>query len=126
MSHFATIQTQVRDLDALKAACEELGLEVVKNADARGYGSNRLKGEVVIRLKGPYDIAVNAQDNGTFGLTCDWWGGHVEKEAGKNYGRILQLYGVHKATREARRKGYTVRRKLHGDGSIRLTIGGVR
>ena len=37
---------------------------------------------------------------------------------GKNYGRLLQYYGVHKATREARRKGYTVRQ--HTDGSLAI------
>ena len=126
MSHFTTIQTQVRDVSALRAACEELGLRVLINTQARGYSSNRLSGDLVIRLNGPYDIAVNRQSDGTFGLTCDWYRGHVEREVGKNYGRILQLYGVHKASREARRKGYTTRRQTLKDGSIKLTIGGVR
>lgn len=126
MSHFTTIETQIRDIASLRVACGELGLSVVENTEARGYGTKRHRGEHVIKLTGPYDIAVNSQDNGSLGFTCDWWGGHVEKEVGKGYGRILQLYGVHKATREAKRKGYTVRRKQHQDGSIRLTIGGVR
>jgi hypothetical protein len=38
---------------------------------------------------------------------------------------LLQLYGVHKAMREARRKGYIVQRKSQQDGSIKLVIGGV-
>ena len=83
MSHFTTIQTQIRDVSALRAACQELGLTVDTNTTARGYGSNKLKGELVIRLKGPYDIAVNQQPDGNFGLTTDWWAGHVEKEVGK-------------------------------------------
>lgn len=126
MSHFTTIQTQIRDISALRAACSELGLTITPNTQARGYGSNRIKGDLVIRLNGPYDIAVNEQPDGSFGLTCDWWGGHVEKEVGKNYGRLLQLYGVCKAQAEAKRKGYTTRRQTLKDGSIKLTIGGVR
>lgn len=126
MSHFTTIQTQIRDVSALRAACEELGLGVLANTQARGYGGNKLNGDLVIRLNGPYDIAVNSQQDGSFGLTCDWWGGHVEQEAGKAYGKLLQLYGVHKAQAEARRKGYTSRRQSLKDGSIKLTIGGVR
>lgn len=126
MSHFTTIETQIRDGAALRSACEELGLIVESEAEARGYGSNKLKGDLVIRLKGPYDIAVNQQEDGTFGLTCDWWGGHVERELGKNFGRLLQLYAVHKAQAEARRKGYTTRRRTLGDGSIKIVIGGVR
>ena len=126
MSHFTTIQTQIRDISALRAACNELGLKIATRTTARGYGGNKHKGDLVIRLNGPYDIAVNEQKDGSFGLTCDWWGKHVEREVGKNYGKLLQLYGVCKAQSEARRKGYTTRRQALKDGSIKLTIGGVR
>jgi hypothetical protein len=125
MSHFTTIQTQIKDIAALRTACAELGVELIENGVARGYGSNTNKGDLVIRLKGPYDIAVNRQPDGSFGLTTDWWDGHVEREVGANYGRLLQLYAVHKAQAEARRKGYTTRRQTLGDGSIKLVIGGV-
>ena len=126
MSHFTTIQTQIRDVSALRTACQEMGLAVETTAFARGFASNQLKGDLVIRLKGPYDVAVNQQSDGTFGLTCDWWNGHVAREIGKNYGLLLQLYAVHKAQAEARRKGFTTRRQALGDGSIKLVIGGVR
>ena len=126
MSHFTTIQTQLRDIPALRAACHELGLDLLTDAEARGYGSNRRRAGHVIRLKGPYDIAANRQEDGTYGLTTDWWGGHVEKEVGTGYGKLLQLYGVYKAQAEARRKGYTTRRQGLKDGSVKLTIGGVR
>lgn len=126
MSHFTTIQTQIRDEAALRAACAELGVELIANAQARGYGLNRRTGDYVIRLKGPYDIAVNRQPDGAFGLTTDWWDGHVAREVGPRFGRLLQLYGVHKARIEAQRKGYTVQRQTLGDGAIKLVIGGVR
>ncbi len=125
MSHFATVRTQIRDAAALRAACAELGLTLNENAVARGYGTNKVNGDLVIRLKGPYDIAVIKQDDGNYGLTTDWWGGHVEREVGKDYGRLLQLYAVHKAQIEARRKGLTVRRQALGDGSVKLVIGGL-
>ncbi|MEI6809736.1 MAG: DUF1257 domain-containing protein [bacterium] len=125
MSHFTTIETQIKDILALANACIEMGLTLSGNAEARGYGSNTLKGDYVIRLKGPYDIAVNLQKDGSYGLTTDWWDGHVEKEVGKAYGRLLQLYAVHKASIEARRKGHTVRRQQMQDGSIKVSIGGM-
>jgi hypothetical protein len=125
MSHFATIQTQIKDIQALREACAEMGLLVLQNTEARGYADNRHRGEYVIALKGPYDIALNRQPDGTYGLTTDWWEGHVEKEVGKDYGKLLQLYGVHKAIREARQKGYSVQRTVLKDGAIKLTIGGV-
>ena len=125
MSHFATITTQIKDLAALKSACAELGLEVVARATARGYSTNTIPGEHVIRLKGPYDIAVNRRPEGTHGLTTDWWDGHVEKEVGPAFGRLLQLYAVHKATTEARKRGHSVQRKVQRDGAIKLVIGGL-
>jgi hypothetical protein len=126
MSHFTTIETQIRDAAALREACQELGVELLENAVARGYGSNTRKGDLVIKLTGPYDIAASKQPDGTYELVTDWWGKHVEREVGKGYSKLLQLYGVYKAQAEARRKGYTTRRQALKDGSIKLTIGGVR
>ena len=125
MSHFTTIQTQIKDIDALRDACKELSLELLQNAEARGYGSNLQRGEFVIRLRGPYDVALNRQSDGTYGLSTDWWDGHMEKEVGTNYGRLLQLYAAHKTTREAQKRGLRVHRTARTDGSIKLTIGGM-
>ncbi len=125
MSHFTTIRTQIKDIEALRETCAELKVELLQNAEARGYGGGRQFGEFVIRLKGPYDVALHRQSNGTYGLSTDWWDGHVEKELGTNYGRLLQLYAVHKTGREARKRGLNVQRTLRTDGSIKLTIGGL-
>ncbi|MEA3213248.1 MAG: hypothetical protein QOE70_6305 [Chthoniobacter sp.] len=125
MSHFTTITTQIKDIQALRPAIEELGFTLLENAQARGYSGNSHHGDFVIGLKGPYDIALNKQPDGTYGLTCDWWNGHVEKEVGKGYGKLLQLYAAHKATMEARKRGHLVQRKKQHDGTIKLTITGV-
>lgn len=130
MSHFVTIQTQVRDVAALEDACAELGVELLHDAEARGYANQSRHGDLVIRLNGHYDIAANRESEGVetetasapYTLTTDWWGGHVEKEVGPNYGRLLQLYGVHKTMREASRKRLRVTRRQETDGSIRLTL----
>lgn len=122
MSHFTTIKTQIKDVEALRSAVNELGLQLLANTEARGYISNKTKGDFVIRLKGPYDVALNQQPDGTYGLTTDWWDGHVEKEVGSNFGRLLQLYGVHKATVEAKKKGYSVLRRHQPNGSIKLIL----
>ena len=49
----------------------------------------------------------------------------MEKEVGQNFGRLLQLYAVHKATAEARKRGHSVKRKAAQGGAIKLVIGGV-
>jgi hypothetical protein len=122
MSHFATIAVEVKDIAALRAACQELGLDVTENAEARGYGSNKIHGDHVIRLKGPYDVALQRQTDGNYTLTADLWQGHVEKELGSGFGRLKQIYGVHKATIEARRRGMSVRRQNRADGTIRVAL----
>ena len=125
MSHFTSIQTQICDLDSLADACKELGVELIRGGEARGYAGQTRKGDAVVRLKGPYDIALNRQKDGNYALATDWWNGHVEKEVGTNFARLLQLYGVHKTMREARKKGYLASRKTLPNGAIKLTIGGV-
>ena len=125
MSHFTTINTQIKDIEALRQACHELGLELLANAEARGYAGALQRGEYVIRLKGPYDVALNRQTHGSYGLSTDWWDGQVEQEVGKDYGKLLQLYGVHKATSEARKKGLSVLRRHQPNGSIKLALMGV-
>ncbi len=59
MSHFTTIQTQIRDLDALQDACVELGLKLQPDFHCRGYAGVTRRAPYIIQLKGPYDIAVD-------------------------------------------------------------------
>jgi hypothetical protein len=122
MSHFTTIKTQIKDIGALRSACQELGLTLLQSAEARGYYESKTKGDYVIRLKGPYDVALNKRPDGSFGLTADLWNGHVEQEVGLGYGKLLQLYAVHKAINEARKRGHLVHRTQQPNGSIKLCI----
>ncbi|MEI6820016.1 MAG: DUF1257 domain-containing protein [Verrucomicrobiota bacterium] len=126
MSHFTTIQTQIRDLEALRDASVELGLQLLANTKCRGYAGVTRLAPHVIKLKGPYDIAVepDKENPGSYGLTTDWWDGHVAKEVGTGYGRLLQSYGIHKTMREARTRGLRVSRKQEQDGSVLLTLEG--
>jgi hypothetical protein len=127
MSHFTPIQTQIRDLDALQDACSELGLGFTANAKCRGYAGVTRLAPHVIELKGPYDIAVEPSkenDGIGYGLTTDWWDGHVAKEVGIGYGRLLQSYGIHKTMREARSRGLRVHRNQEQDGGVLLTLEG--
>ncbi len=126
MSHFTTIQTQIKDIEALRDACAELGLRLVPDSNCRGYGGVVRPAPHVIKLNGPYDIAVDPPpgNNGTIGLTTDWWDGHVAREVGENYGRLLQAYGVNKTIREARLRGLRTIRRNEADGTVLLTLEG--
>ena len=126
MSHFTTIKTQIRDLDALNDACVEMGFKFQQNCKCRGYAGVTRLAPHVIRLKGPYDIAVDPspENDGSYGLTTDWWDGHVAKEVGTGYGRLLQAYGVNKTIREAALRGLRATRRIEADGSVLLTLEG--
>jgi hypothetical protein len=126
MSHFTTIKTQIKDLDALRDATVEMGFQLLKDSNCRGYAGVNRKAPHVIQLKGPYDIAVepSKENDGSYGLTTDWWDGHVAKEVGTGYGRLLQSYGIHKAILEARSRGLRSTRRIEADGSVLLTLEG--
>ena len=122
MSHFTTIEIEIRDIEALEYTCEELGVGLEKNAEARGFGNNRRKADYVIRLNGPYDVALNKQSDGSYKVETDLWNKSVEKELGSGLGRLKQMYAVNKATREARRKGYSVTKEVLPNKNIRLRV----
>jgi Protein of unknown function (DUF1257) len=126
MSHFTSIKTEVRDLDALALACVELDLKLQPDVPCRGYAGVHRKAERTISLRGPYDIAVDPspEKDGTYALTTDWWDGHVAKEVGVGYGRLLQAYGIHKTFREAHARGLRATRRLEADGSVLVTLEG--
>ena len=125
MSHFTKIDVQITDVSALLGACAELGLELQYNAEARGYGNNRRKGRYVIRLSGPYDIAINPDKDGHWQLETDFWQGHVERELGTNLGKLRQAYAVRKTMAEAQKRNLRVRRKKLPDGRVRLAVSGM-
>ena len=126
MSHFTTIQTQIKDLDALEHACGDMGYELLSDTPCRGYAGVQRTAHRVIKLEGPYDIAVDPspQIEGGFDLTTDWWGGHVERQVGAGFGRLLQNYGIAKTTLEARQRGLRVTSHLEESGSVLLILEG--
>lgn len=130
MSHIATVDLDIKDMDALKKACEQLGLELVEGKKTykwygtsvgdyplpAGFSKEDLgKCDHVIRIPGnstAYEIGVVAKRDGTPGyqLMWDFWqGGYgMEKIAGKNGNNIRQQYAAQVAMKELRRNGYRV------------------
>ena len=122
MSHLTRIDTQVRDLEAHRDACAELDLALNDNAEARGYAGHSTHVDHVIRLTGSYDVAVNQKPDGAHAFTADLWAGYVEGELGGGFAKLKQCYAVQKTTREARKKGLSVRRRTLGNGHVRLAL----
>jgi hypothetical protein len=116
VSHVVTITTEVRDPDAVAAACRRLGLP------APEYGTATLfSGEaagLLVKLPGWLYPAV--VETATGAIRYDNYGGCWGDPA--RLDRFVQMYAVEKATIEARRRGHAVAERALADGSVRLTI----
>jgi hypothetical protein len=116
VSHIVTIKTEVRDVAAIRAACQRLGLP------APVQGKTKLfSGEVE-------GLAVQLPD-WIYPLICDTASGtvHYDNFGGRwgddrHLGRFLQAYAVERAKIEARKKGHVCQEQTLADGSIKLTI----
>lgn len=145
MSHTSSITAvKITSIPALQAAVAELNsvgvkCSLVQNETPRAFYANQEglgKADYVLRLTdAKYDIGLYRQDDGTYQARTDFWGGSVEKCLGAaaskpenaeqaRMGRLFQLYGVHAATMEARRKGLSVRRITKPNGLIQLELTG--
>jgi hypothetical protein len=116
LSHIVTIETQVRDLAAVAAACRRLGLAEPVMGTARLF-----EGEasgLLVRLPGwTYPAVVEAA---TGRIHYDNFEGGWGDPA--HLGRFVQAYSLEKATIEARRRGHSVSERALADGSVKLTV----
>ena len=138
--HVASIKLEIRSLDALKAACQRLGLEFREGqthyawfgyfvGDAplpEGFTQEDLgKCEHAIHVPGAsYEIGVvHHRSDGIYSLLWDSWGqGGLEAALGKDCNKLKQSYGISAAVLEAQRQGYSIWETQGEDGAIRLTI----
>jgi hypothetical protein len=115
------IKTELRDMDALKKACERMGGQFL------GHGGHQLYGNIVsgtgLRLPGwVYPVVVC--DNGK-SLSYDDYRGSWGNVADIN--KLKAFYGVEKAKTEALKKGYRVYEKFNSESreiELRIQVGG--
>ena len=117
MSHFTKITAEIRDLDVLKQALKKMNLTLEKNTNCRYYNGAAVR-ENVIKLPGVYDVAVEAQSDGTYALDADFYEGHVAKYIGANGEELLRQYSIEKLKKEAKNHGYKVYDK--GNGILKI------
>ena len=116
MSHIVSIQTEVRDAAAVRAACHRLGLAEPVEGKTRLFS-----GEVT-------GLAVKLPD-WAYPVVCDTVSGRIRFDNfnglwgdQQHLDRFLQAYACEKAKIEARRKGHAVTEQQLADGSIKLSI----
>lgn len=145
MSHIATIKTEIKDIEAVKLACAELGLEFKENqktckfwptagrpqehpcehAVALPIGSYEMELGLVKTETGYSLVGDNLlhHDDPT---VCQTLFGLDKNPLGKNYSKLLQLYAVNKATIESKKRGYLVQRQyVPGTQKIQLVVTGM-
>jgi|SRR5579884_1968719 len=151
MSHIAEIKTELKDLEAVKAACKELGLTFHEGQKTCAFypteaGAQQHPCDHAIGLPvGDYkmELGLTKQANGTFSLvgdnllqlahtddSGDYWCkrifGRETNPLGSKFGTFIQHYAVHKATIEARKRGYMVNRVAGKNGAIQLVVTGIK
>ena len=116
MSHIVQIETQVKDEQAVRAACTRLQLAAPEHKTVRLF--NATATGLCVQLPGwQYPVVANLQ---TGQVQFDNYGGHWGEQ--KHLNSFLQAYAVEKTRIEARRKGHSVSETRLEDGSIRVTV----
>ena len=116
MSHIVTIETEIRDVAAIGAACRRLRLPVPVFGTTELFGGSKTGWKVQL-------------PDWKYAVVCDVESGviHFDNYGGawgeqRWLGQFMQAYAVERAKIEARRKGHRVVEQSLADGSIKLTV----
>ena len=116
MSHVVEIKTEVRDEQAVRAACVRLQLAPPEHKTVTLFSATAAG--LCLQLPGwQYPVVCNLQSGS---VQYDNYKGAWGKQAELN--RFLQGYAVEKAKIEARKKGHSCSESHLDDGSIRITV----
>jgi hypothetical protein len=143
MSHVATINMEVKDLESLKAAAKQLGLEFVLNQKTyrwwgRSVGDYPLPYgftaadlghcDHAIRIPGndrAYEIGVVKRKDGKPGYQLLWdfyQGGYgLQEKVGENAKLLTREYTTQVAIKPAIRQGYRIQRQVKENGEVIIT-----
>ena len=116
MSHIVQIETQVKDEQAVRAACVRLQIPAPEHKTVRLFSTTATG--LCVQLHGwSYPVVCNLA---TGQLQYDNYNGHWGEQ--QHLHSFLQAYSVEKAKIEARKKGHSVSETRLDDGSIRVTV----
>lgn len=116
MSHVVEIKTEIRDEQAVRAACARLQLAAPETKTVRLF--NATATGLCVQLPGwSYPVVCDLQSGR---VTYDNYGGHWGKQA--HLHKFLQAYAVEKCRVEAHKKGHSVNEARLEDGSIKVIV----
>lgn len=123
MSHFSNIKTQIRNLDSLKGALTDLGIDWQEGPEiVRGYQGQTLKAAIVVKQENNYDLGFrwNGQE---YELVADlqYWQQPLSVEGFLK--KVTQGYALQTILSETSKQGFQVAEQQNSqDGSIRLVV----
>ncbi|MEQ8786547.1 MAG: DUF1257 domain-containing protein [Pirellulaceae bacterium] len=115
MSHITTLQVQMRDEQAIRAACQETGAEFLGRGVHTLFGSQTVEGVGFKLSQWRYPL-VATEDALKYDTFCSKAG------AGGQLNQFRQSYAKQVVLAQARRKGQHVTEQRQADGSIRLVV----
>jgi hypothetical protein len=119
MSHFTRIRTQLRDIETVRHALEDMGYQV-EEGEVRGFMRQRAQADVVVRMDGDYDIGFQKVGD-TITLVADFWGLRIDREAFLQ--QVTQRYAYITVLDQAQAQGFqVVTQETQQDGSLRLVM----
>ncbi|MCC0176187.1 DUF1257 domain-containing protein [Waterburya agarophytonicola K14] len=123
MSHFSNIKTKIRNLDSLKSALNDLGVDW-KNGPGivRGYKGQTNKADVVVEQANNYDFGFS-WNGGEYELVADlqYWQQPLTVEGFLR--QVTQRYAYHTVVNETANQGFNITEQQNKeDGSIRLVV----
>jgi hypothetical protein len=116
LSHVVEIKTEVRDPEALRAACRRLALAEPVHGTTKLY-SGQTTGWAVRLPDWKYPVVFDtAKGEARFDNFHGYWGEQQHLD------RFMQAYAVEKAKLEARKRGHMVSEQELADGFIKVRV----
>lgn len=155
MSHIAKIKTEIKDLEAVRLACDELGLTFLENQKTCAFWPVERKPQQhpcdhairlpaghfamelgLVKTETGYDLVgdellhIDEKHTGKYGRTGKEWCKNIfgteVNPLGSNLGRFIRSYTANKVEIEAAKRGWLVSRSVvAGTNEIKMTLSGM-
>ncbi len=121
MSKFVKVRTELRDLEMIKRALDDLGLPYTTSGDYRhGWSGSTHQADLVVTGGTFHGFAFRRNDDGIYDILGDSMGLSAQKETLR---QLNQRYAYHKVVHEVSHAGFNlVEEKTDRDQTIRLVV----
>jgi hypothetical protein len=123
MSHFSQIKTQIRNIESLKEALSDLGIDWKQGSrEVRGYRGQTHSAEITVEQDNGYDIGFKWNGK-EYELVADLQYWQQNKSVEGFLRQVTQRYAYRTVLKETANVGFQVaEEKQNQDGSISLVV----